>query len=567
MKRHNILTILILGILVLFGACQSPDDLKPSVAQLGINSITAQFVNNDGTFYGEFKGLAVEGSNEIVVKIPYFYPETSDNKVTDDMLKRMRISANLDDNVTISPTLLFLDLTQENPFTVTTQLGEQVKYNIRGQIVKSTECVIQEFKIPSLGLTGIINDNTSEIALITTENIGTVMAEVRSSAHATISPDPTAVALDYDKDQKLVVTAYDGVTKREYSVKKSIPNKLEFGLRSGSAKIMFAKKLNADLGIKTLNMTGGLAVSGDYLVLNTRGENSVYINAKTGEKVGEIDLGNIKGSVTNFYHTSDEAGNILVANLTPNAGNIFKLSKLKSVKDTPADFIAWDTGGSALGRKVSIAGNIDANAIITAPIYVGAGVSKKFARWQVVNGALLSQTPTLVDVDANIKGWTTNGDLVYTSGSDITSDYFIASYSENKFTWVNGKTNIVSDMLDPINANFIQNAVDYAEFNKAKYATLNWINSFTWGSADFVWLLDVSSNGNFNGNLEAKTSKAVVWQTEGNKWGPNSLQEPANANGTGDVLIKVSDDGYFMYLYFMFTNGYVVGVQFDCIDM
>jgi hypothetical protein len=40
-----------------------------------------------------------------------------------------------------------------------------------------------------------------------------------------------------------------------------------------------------------------------------------------------------------------------------------------------------------------------------------------------------------------------------------------------------------------------------------------------------------------------------------------------NGNGTGDVAFVQSADGFFLYAYFMFTNGYIVCVQFDCVDM
>ena len=49
-------------------------------------------------------------------------------------------------------------------------------------------------------------------------------------------------------------------------------------------------------------------------------------------------------------------------------------------------------------------------------------------------------------------------------------------------------------------------------------------------------------------------------------YGAKALGEQ-NPNGTGDVAFGVSKDGYYLYAYFMFTNGYVVCAQFDCIDM
>ncbi|MEN7547275.1 DUF5018 domain-containing protein [Rapidithrix thailandica] len=559
MKKY-IFNIAILALLICLNSCHHPDELKPSVSRNGINSITATF--EDGT--GAFTGYITEGSNEIIIPIPYYYPVSSNNQVTEVQLKTMRVSANLDDNVIASPALLYMDLSQENSITVTDQVKEKKQYVVRGEIRKSNACQIEAFSIPSQGLSGVINEATKTISLVAVGDIDPALAEVTLSYHASISPDPASTILNYNTEQQLTVTAHDGQTKSVYTVKKQIPEKLPYGIRMGSAKLMFAKQLKADLGITTDNMTGGMAVAGEYVVLNTRNENSIYINAKTGEKIGEIDLGAIKGSLSNFYNTADDEGNVLICNLSPNDG-AFKVWKLASVDGTPELMIEWN-GGEAIGRKLSVNGSITGDAIITAPLLGTA--NQRIARWTVVGGTLTSQTPEIITMSGLTKGWTINADVVSTSASDVSSDYFVASYSDNTFAWVNGTTNTVSNKLEAISANYIPNAVDYAEFNNAKYTTLNWVNSFTWGAADAVWLLDVSSNVGFEGNLETKTCNAVVWESARDTYGAKAITPVvANANGTGDVALKVSEDGYFMYLYFMFTNGYVVGYQFDCIDM
>lgn len=558
MKNNKFIAI-VLVLLTFLSGCHEPDELIPSVSREGINSITATFA--DGT--GEFKGYITEGSDEIIIPIPYYYPESSNNQITESQITKMRVTANLDDNVVISPALLYLDLTQDNVITLIDQVKVKKQYIIKGEIRKSDACILEEFKLPSLGMTGVINEITKTISLVAIGELEPALAEITMSYHASISPDPTTVALDYNNDVELTVTAHDGVTQSVYTVKKAVPSKLSYGIRTGSAKLMFAKQLKADVGITVDNLTGGIAATGDYVVLNTRNAKSIFINAKTGENVGEVDLGEITGSLTNFYNTADADGNVLICNLAPNAGS-FKIWKLTSIPGTPELMIEWN-GGVAIGRKLSINGSIDGDAIITAPI-LAAG--QNFARWTISGGVLASQTPEIVTMSGLTKGWTTNCDIVQTSSADITSDYFVASYSDNTFAWVNGVTNTVSKKLDVISTNYIPNAVDFAEFNNAKYVTLNWVNSFSWGSADAVWLLDVSNDLNFSGNLETKTCNSVVWECTRNIYGGKSVTPAVvNGNGTGDVALKVSEDGYFMYLYFMFTNGYVVGYQFDCIDM
>ncbi len=549
-----------MGLLIIISGCQEPEDLIPSVSRNGINSIKAKF--DDGT--GEFTGyISGNDSSSIVIPIPYFFPESSDNQVTEAQLKHMRVSANLDDNVLVEPSLLYMDLTQENTITVTDQLKQRKQYTVTGQIVKSSAAFITDFKLPSLGLAGVINESAKTISLVALEELEPALAEVTISYHATISPDPRTTALNYNQDIELTVTAHDGTTQNVYTVKKEVPNKLNYGIRAGSAKLLFAKKLKADLGITVDNLTGGIAATGDYVVINTRNENSIYIDPKTGEKVGEIELGDIKGSLSNFYNTADDDGNILICNLAPNAGS-FKVWKVTSVTSTPELMIEWN-GGVAIGRKLSVQGSIDSDAIITAPI-LAAG--QQIARWTVTGGVLSSQTPEIVTMSGLAKGWTTNADVIYTSGSDVNSDFFVASYSDNTFAWVNGSTNAVRKALDVISTNYIPNAVDYIQFNNAGYTTLNWVNSFSWGASDAVWLLDVTSDANFAGNLDTKTCPAVIWECERNVYGGKSVSPAViNGNATSDVALTVSEDGYYLYLYFMFTNGYVVGYQFDCIDI
>ena len=99
------------------------------------------------------------------------------------------------------------------------------------------------------------------------------------------------------------------------------------------------------------------------------------------------------------------------------------------------------------------------------------------------------------------------------------------------------------------------NAVDYAVFNKNAYVVHNTINSFTWGSDDSILLFDASSLNSIS---------TPIWKAPIGTYGGKD-NAGQNANGTGDVVLKVSDDGYYMHLYFMFTNGQVVCVQYDAI--
>lgn len=551
--KYSILSLL-LTILFSANGCQSPEELMPPVARNGINSVKAYFIGEDEST--GFSGYTVEGSNEIVINIPYYYPESSTNRVTQEMLQKMHVKANLDDNVLIEPSILYMDMTKENKVVVTDQRKQKKEYTIRGVITKSSACEIEEFNLPEAGLSGVINQNDNTISLVTAETLQPMKADVRLSYHATISPDPATVDLDYNNEVTFVVTAHDGVTKKTYKVFKSIPNKIEMGIRVGSAKVMFAKKLLADLNAP-VNNHGGMAVTKDYVVISTRENQSLVVDTKTGALKNPLDASFTGGGLGNMYNTADEKGNILVNNLAPNTGT-FKIWKLSSVSATAEVFIDWSGSGStAIGRRVSVKGDINSNAIITAPIHT---TGSKFARWTVVNGVLTSHTPEIIEISGY--SWSNyHSDVVYTSATDVNSDYFVVGYSNNRLARVSGTTNTVAASIDPNDANYISNAVDYVEFNKGKYVVYNHANSFTWGQADQIWLL------NTEGNFAGVASNVAFWTSGKGKYGANAIGAAVNGNGTSDVAFRVSDDGYFLYLYFMFTNGYLVGVQFDCVDM
>lgn len=550
MKNRFLSFISVAVFLLGMAGCQSPEDLTPSISRSGINSLTASFPDDDRD-ENSFDSEIDHTNHVITVVIPYNYPRASNNVMTMANLTKMRVKANLDDNVYVNPSLLYMDLTQENHFTLTDQTKNKMEYKVIAEIRKSAECAITKYEIPSIGLSGVIDETNKTISLISVDNIGSVKADISISHHATISPDPSEVAMDHDVDFQLTVTAQNGTTKAVYTVQKATPQKIEMGIRTNSHKLLWAKKLT-DLGITDQNMTTGISVTYDYVVLNTRGKNSIYLNGRTGEIAGSMDISSIVGSLTNFYGTADSGNNILICNLTPNAGPTFKVWKCVGVSGTPEPFISFDTS-LALGRKISVSGSIDGNAIITAPIYSSIG---QFARWQVANGTLVSQTPTILTAGGTAS-FGTNADIIYTDPTNLNSDYFLAYYGvPYKFAWYNGSTHTVKTLGAEISSNWILNATDYVVFNKWPYAIHNSVNSFTWGSDDSIHMYD----------LIGSTLDDKIYVCESGIYGAKALGGQ-NPNATGDVVFKVSENGYYLYVYFMFTDGYVVGVQYDCISM
>ncbi|MDD4415846.1 MAG: DUF5018 domain-containing protein, partial [Proteiniphilum sp.] len=167
---YTTLTLLCSAFFLLNG-CQQVEDLTPSVSRYGINSLNASFYGDESSENSFTSEINYE-TGVITIVFPYNYPRTSENVLTTDDLKKVRVTANLDDNVTISPSLLYMDLTKENFITVTDQSKTKKDYKIVAEIRKSAEAKITDFSLDALGISGIIDELNKTISLISIEPIG-----------------------------------------------------------------------------------------------------------------------------------------------------------------------------------------------------------------------------------------------------------------------------------------------------------------------------------------------------------------------------------------------------------
>lgn len=560
--KTKILSVISVAALLL-GACHQPEDLVPSEARNGINSITASFPD-DTREENSFPSEIDYENGLITIVFPYTYPANTSFYLEKSDLRKVRLEANLDDNVYVEPPLLYMDLTRDdNVITVTDQKKNKKQYRIVAEIRKSNLCAITKYDIPSMNLTGVINEGAKTISFIYDSDIAPVLADVKMSFGAKFDgTDPTKTPVGYSTTTPTDVTvvAQDGVHKATYSVSISAPDILSKGMRYGSEKFLWSVN-TFELGVGDALLMGGMAALKDHIVLNTRDQDLVVLNAETGAKEGTIALP-FKSNLTNFYCTADNADHILVCNLTPNDGNVFKIWRIDGIAGTPVSYLEFDAGGASLGRKISVYGDIDGDAIITAPVYQG---TNSFYRWTVTGGTL-NTTPDIVTIaQADMSLWNYNCDVVYTSATDVTADYMMSAYSAltnvdsgNRYHfWMDGKNNTVRYHSPGYSVNWVPNAVDYVVFNGVGFMLSITINGFDWGADDVVYLYDLSQD-----NLDEP-----AWESDKGVYGSWANQSKKNANQTGDVALRVSDNGVFMYVYYLFTGGKVGKVQFDCLNM
>ncbi len=557
----NTIKLFAAALLLSVAGCHDPEELIPSTVGVGLNSVTAQFASGpykDNAQARFTTQVTSEDQERIVIDIPFFFPENTTDR-TD--ITAMRVSASLDDNCFITPKLGTLDLTQEHWFTLTRADGSKKRFCITGNIKKSDKCLLEAFSIPDLGLSGVIDQDKSEVSIIALGELAPAKATYQLSYHATISPDPAVEALDWNHDVKLTVTAFDGVTKKTYTVKKNVPSKTKSGIRDGSQKNLFVSEtFKQDWGMSgTLNYTMG--VMGDYLVVCSGESETVYVNKLTGVKAGNVNMGGIdlkNGTNGGGAIASDDAGHlVLCTNAT--AGMDMRFYTLDDVRNTPELKLTWkNTSGGRMGQHISVRGDITRDALITVNCWAWASPANwsSFVRIRVENGVW--GEPEKVTI-AGCGMWNGgNVDVEYLT-TDIAGAYFKASYSTNGLEWIDGATNTRVAFIDKgandSNSNFSNVSCLY--FNGKPYVAVYGGSHFNY-SATRAMMFDASDRYSFTGTFDNSAAKYYG----------STAKYLSGLTGTAscDVLLCQSSDGYFLYLYWIGGNtGFIRAEQFDCI--
>ena len=393
MKR--ILVILSLALAV--AACHKPEYVLPTAERQGITSLTAYFTFGQ---YEDQELAKLDISNpdisRFVIPVPYYYPETSDDETEIYMIK-VRLRAELQPNCSITPPLSIVDLTEENHFTYTDASGASRDIVITGERVHSSKAQLMTFDIVDPPISGIIDEESHKVSLVSADDLSAAVAKVSISAHASISPDP-AEPHDYNNGFTFTVTAANGVDKTEYTVVKEVPEKIDYGFNSSSVKQLFNLDpvSNAGMPPYTDKAYISLAVTGNNLVVSTGDGAPSYFNKLTGVKIGAVNT----GSATVASVTSDEGGNLLMFNHVDGGGE-FSIWKSSSVSEEPTLFHSFTNSSDLpMGYKVKVIGDVNADAQIVATLEGIDGItsSSKFWSLKVEGGKVVSET--LVDASA-----------------------------------------------------------------------------------------------------------------------------------------------------------------------
>lgn len=549
MKNRILYLIAGLAAAVAVYACHEPEKPYSNTANAGLNSFSAMFAYGDykDNLAAVFTTLVDPTKEEILIEIPWFYPIDSDNETS---ITQMRVMANIDANCYINPHMGGVrDLNEKHYFTFTNKNGVKTQHYVTGVIRKLPLKSIIDFSLDSHGISGVIDEETLTITLVTAEEVTNATAAVTISPHASISPDPT-VARSYETPVQFTVTAHDG-SQNVYTVQKGIPDKIPSGFRQGSQKELWSINLAA-LGIAPMSGANfSLAAIGNNLVFNL-GDGQIYFNVVTGQRVGNIagsmDIGN--GSIT-----SDKAGHLILCNEAA-PGNTLTVYGTNSVNTAPVQLFTYPNNtGANIGKRISVQGDITGDAIVTMPIYSWAGTLSSFVRVAVAGG--VAGAPELVTM-SGAGSWNGNGnaDMVYMT-ADPTDGYFTASYSDCHLRFMDNSTNAprYSYIGSWGGGNQNLNTVDAITFNNARYAAIGIGRHFSYSAGCWPYLFDVTTFDNFT------SGQAVVFAPQPTSFAGNGIYAYT------DVILWTSDDGFKMRMFYVDSNSQtLIAYEFDCID-
>jgi hypothetical protein len=545
----NKYTFIILGIILITGySCKKSSETVDE--RSGVGSIYATFGNGDGFFNPE---MSTPYGDTIKFIFSTHYPAESNNVID---ITKMKLGTNLPVSITLPAELSgVVDLTKKTPITIRMADGSEQKHIVVGVIRKNSEAKIKDFSLPVSNLQGFISEGNKVVGLVPGGmNVTTQKPKLTLSHHATVTPD-TSLVQDFSKPVIYTVKAEDG-TQAAYTVKQITPQKLASGMRKGSGKLLWSKTL-PQLGIENVSsLSTSIAVSGTNLIVNTRNGANRYFDRFSGAYNGVMTMGGIMTASTymNFYSTSDKAGNILISNLTTAAGQVLYVYKWTGATDAaPVKYIQWTVDFAyQVGRKISVTGDLNGDALI----FMSASSSNNtILRWQVIGGVLQSQTPVKIVYPGATK-WTALADII-SSGTSITDKLYISG-SPGNFVCTDGANGTIFGQVDLTASGYGTNhSIDLATFNNAQYLSAISISSLS----GFSFLYNVSNPALMStAPTSASYADVCVYKSD-------PITSLANGNLTGDVLLKVSDDGYKMILYVLVTNGGVSAYEFDCVDV
>lgn len=564
--KQKLLYLLALVMMVFTSSCEDPEHVAATVNRQGLTSVSAIFA--DGPYVGlelaRFElGDLEEVPDVIVIPVPFFYPETSDDESAQYMTN-VRVQAELAPNCSLTPGMTTMDLTKDNHFVFTDAQGNSKDIIIKGERVKSSACELLAFSLVDPDVNGVLNKATMTVTLSSGEDLSSCLATYQVSPHATIENDPAVNPRDYNESTIIKVVAHDGVTYKEYKVVKSETPKIAQGYDPNSFETLFNIDPASMLGVGNFEAATGptLAfVKNKLIYCEGDGTTPIYVNGLNGAKEGEITLGAASaGSVTN-----DEGGHLLIMNkaLGGEQVNIYSTTDYAAAPELFVSFTNPTT--LPVGSKFKIMGNIEEDALIVMPTEgVPSVTTASVVLYITVTDGVVSDVQ---QQDLSALGLDWDSAPVGTAGicavSTNPADGLLWTKYGGSFGHVTAAGFLGDISNDTTGWGLNANCLDSKTFNNQRYAALGVVSHFpSWGMGPEFYLFNITDPGKLTGDALADVP-CLMYSEVYASW----YQDASYSIASGDVVLAPSADGYYMYMYFVDHNSQLlVGYRVDCIQ-
>lgn len=567
--------------LLALASCHKPEYVEPTAERQGLTSLTAIMV--DGPYAGqELAKLTVTDpdASYLEIPVPFFYPEVSNDETLIYMMN-LRVQAELQPNYKITPKLGVLDLTEENTFTLIDPKGNSREIVITGKRSKSSNCALVAMMVEDVKTSGVIYEESSKILIPYLEDLSSVQITGQVTPHAKLLKVNGKVynektRYNLNTGATITVQAHDGVTERTYTVEQGIPSLLTSGMREESVARLFNVDPETMAGLPpyTDDSFVSLAGLGTYVIVGLgNGRTPVYLDAFTGSKKGQINL----GSAVADCLTSDDAGNLVIANFATGGAeaqdvNIYVTS---SVTDAPVLLHTFmNPAMTPVGHRIKVSGNVkgDACIVLTAEGIAGVTTSSEVV-YLLVRDGQVSEVKTR-NFAAFGMGWgaaPVNIATVCPASENPDKDGWFIDYYEG-----NVDPSVTSESADCYILHYIDgkerdywldlvgnwgvnpNCLDLKVFNGTPYLTLFAVSHFPqWEIRPKLRLYDATDPS--AARLLMGNDNLAIYQK-------GARNEPTGASG--DVVLVPSTDGYRMYLYYYDHHTQVIGAYVaDCFEI
>lgn len=355
---------------------------------------------------------------------------------------------------------------------------------------------------------------------------------------------------DLSKPYVFKVKGYDGVEKTYTVFVKIIPS--VFHIRT-----LYTKKASE------LNFTDGanraIALSGNYFIVHSTTGIFNYYNTSNASFAGTLSMQGINWSTLTapanpkcFYITNDSVGHIFAANLVTASGGAMEMYEWDNVSASPKLLFKYtnDQDGQ-IGRKFYVKGDISKKAYIYLPV----AQKNKFIRFEIINGALTSNTPDVINL-INPKYWDYNGLIIPIETNKGTNYFTIGDYTSPEGwpgynnMYMSGKTNSSLFTADAFQDLGYCSGMDYINFQGIKLLFETDINVWNW-MAYYIKVSPLIKDQTISTDISP-----YVFDHDYGSWTGNDMG--GNNNLTSDVKVLMSPDGESAIIAYLITNGAVI---------